>query len=866
MNYVSNAQSPLANKKKVISFDKVRLARKSEIIGAQHSSLKMILKEKIDQKRKEEWIKRDEQNKLDNEDEEKDENKDSTEEEEEDILDDEEMSEEDSEEEEDEEIDWEDEEARLREIDRRNRRKRIKEGSFLDDEAEDEDGSQDDLDDDSNNEPPKNNQQIIIKETKSGHETQMTFDEKKKLDDVVLNVISESLLLPDTEELSEAEPTVTKSVSNVGDATSTTNIPFHPMFLKASKKISGESNSKILNTTESTPCSMAKETAQSEQNPNWTPLSLRNKSNQSLDESSASARKKLGFEELFDTTDPQVDNMDDVIGLCSGQFLTQQTKTTAMTQKVNTQEQSQFFNDVQHICDTPDTVILTENLTAVSNVTPESPTSSKNFFENCGTETLEKDIPENKTPMKDEGELQPSFMQDSCGVLALLSSSEDERIETTEGHKLSNKRRKKIKKRKRVVLSDDDSEDNNEKLSDDESYKNNLNHDEGEVMYDSEENEIDPNSLGMEDERNVFKGFKSKKGGLRREFVEQEAELSGESNDELNISEDEDERGLDRLMLEEGDMDEECADEDKIRDQLGRLHQRAILDDDQREVRLFQEAFLEDGELHSDNARSRKFRWKDTDEDAELERRPSDDEGEDAVEGNAQLNEKWRLERLEREKWIKESEIVKYNKNKIHQDIVNDLSNDEDSDKDDSQFFSLATKAMKKIHKKTHSSSNTTVPKASSSGGGDTLLAIANDISEHNSNTSKQFKSPKRKLPLQIVSNNSAGTVRGSFLTRCSSTLEKLVEMTKSASEVRTGTGAKNTKNFVFALLSPEKSKECAGAGNANSTESSAPTKTKAKFKGNAKSETGSNAPDSKKIKIDRAIDENSSDTIFGFM
>ena len=41
--------------------------------------------------------------------------------------------------------------------------------------------------------------------------------------------------------------------------------------------------------------------------------------------------------------------------------------------------------------------------------------------------------------------------------------------------------------------------------------------------------------------------------------------------------------------MEEGDLDEECADEDQIRDQVGRLHHRAVLDEDQREVRLFQD-------------------------------------------------------------------------------------------------------------------------------------------------------------------------------------------------------------------------------------------------------------------------------------
>jgi hypothetical protein len=124
-------------------------------------------------------------------------------------------------------------------------------------------------------------------------------------------------------------------------------------------------------------------------------------------------------------------------------------------------------------------------------------------------------------------------------------------------------------------------------------------------------------------------------------------------------------------VFEEGDMDEECADEDKLRDQVGRLHHRAVLDDDQREIRLFQEAFLEDGELHSDNTRTRKFRWKDTEDDTELERRPSDDEEE--ISGANVQDEKWRVERLEREKWGNFPSYIKINKNKItdKHDIVN---------------------------------------------------------------------------------------------------------------------------------------------------------------------------------------------------
>merc|ERR1712141_499296 len=108
------------------------------------------------------------------------------------------------------------------------------------------------------------------------------------------------------------------------------------------------------------------------------PMSMLSRIDEDTNDNSVSVRKKLGFEELFDTTDPKVDDMDDVVGLCSGQFLTQPASSKLMTQDLKTYATSQ--QDVtQELCDTPDTVILSENLTQASNVARDSQHDSSNF-------------------------------------------------------------------------------------------------------------------------------------------------------------------------------------------------------------------------------------------------------------------------------------------------------------------------------------------------------------------------------------------------------------------------------------------------------------------------------------------------------
>ena len=55
------------------------------------------------------------------------------------------------------------------------------------------------------------------------------------------------------------------------------------------------------------------------------------------------AKKKLGFEGLFDCTDPEVSGIDDVIGLCSGKFATQ---AAASQQPLSGQDSESLLSDI----------------------------------------------------------------------------------------------------------------------------------------------------------------------------------------------------------------------------------------------------------------------------------------------------------------------------------------------------------------------------------------------------------------------------------------------------------------------------------------------------------------------------------------
>ena len=138
--------------------------------------------------------------------------------------------------------------------------------------------------------------------------------------------------------------------------------------------------------------------------------------------------------------------------------------------------------------------------------------------------------------------------EDEVGHGVIESDEEDE--DTVDQLKVS-------KKRKGRLLSDSEESDTEETVKPEEDMDDGSNNaDEGEKDYDSEENEV------VKPAKAKQKLF-DKKGKLRRDFYDVEAELSDEEDGRADVSDDEDEKGLDRFEMEEGDLDE--IDEDAER-------------------------------------------------------------------------------------------------------------------------------------------------------------------------------------------------------------------------------------------------------------------------------------------------------------
>ncbi|WAR20345.1 CLSPN-like protein [Mya arenaria] len=359
----------------------------------------------------------------------------------------------------------------------------------------------------------------------------------------------------------------------------------------------------------------------------------------------------------------------------------------------------------------------------------------------------------------DEGSQSNSTQEHMGELMGLCSGVFNDKKGVSETQKCSGKKRKAS-----VSESDEDSvgmySDNEEKRGGKE------NSDEEEAGSDKEE-EGDTDAVDSDEDEErppqKFSGFtdRNKHGKIRHEFVDQEAELSGseyDSDENLDLAEDED-----IMEVEEGDKDMEGVDREKIRDEVGRIALKQMIDEDKRELLRYQEMYLPDGDLFSEGGgRQRKFKWSNIDDVSQQDmfndgsdNEPEHEETDDFV---------WRKERFEREKFLKEQ------KQQEGQDRQDD---------DNSQFMKLGKVFLNK-QVSVESNSGKSSDKVNSSGA-----------------ETPGFPGSFMKLSQQK---------RGSFLARSKQALAKIAEMTKPV--VNPSAGAKSSGKFTFSVISPDKERE----------------------------------------------------------
>ncbi|XP_074650708.1 claspin-like isoform X2 [Tubulanus polymorphus] len=430
---------------------------------------------------------------------------------------------------------------------------------------------------------------------------------------------------------------------------------------------------------------------QSERSCNQVNLFIEESQSQLLDEdgflkvpSSAKkqSKRQLNLAGLVDSSLKSPDASDELLGLCSGQFSVATGKSAFGLKNLvsGTQKQQDSMDELAGLC--------SGNFT--SSMSTQKPTEkTKRPFDSTQNPDSLDEL---------DGLCSGKFVPSSFGK---SSQVEEEEADLEDDLDLR-------------LKSDDEDGD----VSDNEDQQDNLDSDEEnnpkKRRYDDENEEEDEDDVLDEEFPPSFTGFKSKKKGkIRKEFLEQEAELSGSeagSDEDLDLDEKDD-----VMEAEAGDADF-VGSESHLRDQVGRVHLKSLIDEDKRQLRLMQEMYLPDGDLHSDGAgRQRRFAWKHLDDD--LSQDMFDDDGNAELRDDDNENEiKWRKERFEREKWLAEQDDVA---------------------EESSQFLKLSSRILQK--------------------------SLADKESKENSQKASGFRAQRK----------------GSFLSRNKTTLAKIAEVTK---------------------------------------------------------------------------------------